>query len=71
MKKGTMFEHAKWLNPEDGSPLKCKVTRVAQGTVYYRPYYGKHLDGTEWFGNSTHFPVEMIGRYVAKIAADA
>ena len=42
--KGFRFYHAKWLS-ENGKPLLCVVSRVAQGAVYMRPVYPDGITG--------------------------
>lgn len=66
MKTGEYFEHRKWRDQMNDQPLRCKITRVAKGTVYYRPHYGWHDDGTEWLGSPIYFHVDQAPRYVAK-----
>lgn len=36
-KRGDEFVHARWLEEDGVTPLRCRVTRVARGVVYYRP----------------------------------
>ena len=36
---GMKFFHKHYLTEDKKSPLKCKVTKIAQGVVYYRPIY--------------------------------
>jgi len=70
LRKDDLFEHRYWLDARhmpDKRPLLCIVTRVAQGTVYYRPFYGRHDDGTSWLGSSTHFPIKDTARYVGAV----
>jgi hypothetical protein len=61
--KGAYFFHSKFLDPANGQSLRCKVTRIAQGTVYYRPHYGWHEDGKEWLGACSYFAVEKFDTY--------
>jgi hypothetical protein len=35
MKRGDKFIHRRWLD-ENNQPLKCEVTRVARGLVYWK-----------------------------------
>ncbi len=51
---GTIFLHAKWLG-EDNAPLRCRVTKVALGAVYWvsddgskKPYYFDLKDASKW-----------------------
>ena len=39
---GMKFFHKYYLTEDKKSPLKCKVTKIAQGVVYYRPIYCKN-----------------------------
>jgi hypothetical protein len=54
IKRGMLFSHKHYIDPADNKPLRCKVTRVAQGVVYYRPIYRKHDDGSEWCGGPSY-----------------
>ena len=35
LKRGDKFTHAKWLD-EHNKPLRCEVTRVAHGVIYWK-----------------------------------
>lgn len=62
-KRGDIFEHASFLSSAhlpERVPLKCKVTKVAQGVVYYRPFYGVHEDGSEWLGAPSYTPLDRF-----------
>jgi hypothetical protein len=63
VKRGEHFNHTYWITP-DRKPLECVVTRIAQGVIYYRPFYSKHDDGTDWLGASAYFSVEQAEKYV-------
>jgi hypothetical protein len=68
MKIGMIFEHKKWLDPEmNGRPLRCKITKIARGSIYYRPYYGKHCDGSEWLGSPAFFAVDDAAKYMGAV----
>lgn len=54
IKRGTRFVHAYWLDA-DGAPLRCVVTRKAQGVIYYRP------EG--WRKGTAHFSVDARDAY--------
>ena len=56
--RGTIFAHKHFLDPNTRQPLRCKVTAVRAGLVYYRPFYGTHEDGSDWLGSSWHVPLE-------------
>ena len=65
--KGAYFTHSRWLDPDHSNqPMRCKVTRVARGLVYYRPHYGWHDDGTEWLGNPWKFGIEDADKYFSR-----
>ena len=65
LKQGDIFTHRHWLDPDhSNAPLRCKVTKIARGMVYYRPYYGLHDDGTEWLGALWKFELMNAARYV-------
>ena len=53
--KGMIFRHTKWLDDSYKRPLVCKITKVAQGLVYYRP-----VDG----GAPMFFPIEERARWI-------
>ncbi len=55
-----------WLNPSDGQPAVMRVTRIAQGVIYYRPYYGKHDDGSLWLGAAAYFPLSRVDHYLGE-----
>lgn len=38
--KGYVFDHSKWLDAKTSKPLRCIVTKVANGCIYYRPLEG-------------------------------
>ena len=67
-KTGERYESTKWLNPETGGPLAVKITKIAGGTIYYRPDYGKHDDGSEWLGGpaSIDNTAESVGRWLGR-----
>lgn len=44
--KGFRFYHSRVLG-EDNSPQLYEVSRVARGTVYYRPVYPETLGGPD------------------------
>jgi hypothetical protein len=54
MKRGDTFTHARWLDT-DHKPLRCVVTRVARGLVYWRP-----IDG----GSPMYFELSKASQYV-------
>jgi hypothetical protein len=62
--RGAYFAHTKWLDSNNQS-LRCKVTRIARGMVYYRPHYGWLQNGTEWLGTPWKFAMEDADKYVA------
>lgn len=60
--RGKIYLHRHYLDPDmSNKPLACKVTKIAQGVAYYRPYYGLHDDGSEWLGSPAYVPVESFG----------
>jgi hypothetical protein len=66
MKVGQMFPSKIWLDPQTNQPLQIKITRIASGVVYYRPYYGLHDDGSEWLGSSAYFPLDQADRLLTQ-----
>ena len=62
MKRGATFIHRRFMNA-DRTPLRCRITRIAQGVIYYRPDYGTHDDGTPWLGSPSYFPTTDFERY--------
>lgn len=66
LRRGSYFLSRVWLDPDySGQPLRCKVTAIRQGTVYYRPHYGWHDDGSEWLGSTARFPLDEADRWVS------
>jgi hypothetical protein len=61
LKRGTVFEHTRWLNEKRDGGLLCRVTRVARGVVYWRP-----LDG----GTPMKFGIEEAANYVKEIVSE-
>jgi hypothetical protein len=57
MKRGDRFIHKHWLD-ENNKPLECVVTRVARGTVYWRPVGG---------GSPMCFSLESSEKYVGSM----
>lgn len=53
LKPGETFTHAHWLD-EQNQPLRCIVTAVRHGVIYYKPVSG---------GTSFYFPIEEAARY--------
>ena len=69
-RRGTMFYHRHYRDPVHGGPLRCVVTAIRGGVLYYRPDYGTHDDGTPWRGAPAYFPVEDAPRYASLIVSD-
>jgi len=67
LKVGDYFYHKKWIDAKGRGPLKCKITKIAHGVIYYRPHYDWHDDGTEWLGFPTYFPIGEIDYYVGEM----
>jgi len=59
LKTGDQFIHGFWLD-SNNEPLVCRVTKIEQGEIYYRPVSG---------GKSTYFPCTKVAKYVAKVIA--
>jgi hypothetical protein len=57
MKRGDTFIHKHWLD-EHNNPLECVVTRVARGTVYWRPV---------GVGSPMCFSLEIAEKYVGRL----
>lgn len=61
LKRGTVFLHKNWLDPDDKTkPMRCVVTRVGSGGVFWRPEGG---GGPMWF-TSDH-----VDRYVKEVVS--
>jgi hypothetical protein len=58
-KRGEIYIHRHFMD-ERRTPLLCKVTRIAQGVAYYRPYYGVHEDGSEWLGSPYYVSLDKF-----------
>lgn len=54
MKRGDEFTHARWLDSTN-KPLRCVVTRVSLGWIYWRAVEG---------GKTYKFGADEIARYV-------
>lgn len=70
LKRGSHFLHRFWLDPSKmpgHAPILCRVTRIAGGSVYYRPVYEPHDDGSEHLGSAMHFPLTNAGAYVGPL----
>lgn len=63
--RGCYFEHPKWRD-QCGQGLRCKVTAMCNGLVYYRPHYGWRDDGSEWLGAPMYFALDDADKYVAR-----
>jgi hypothetical protein len=51
VRPGQKFLSRVWLDPNTNKPATMKITKVEKGSIYYRPVYGTHDDGTEWLGS--------------------
>ena len=67
-KVGDIMLHRRCLDGSNMQPLRCKITRIAQGVLYYRPHYGLHDDGTEWLGSATYCLLADIDRYLEELS---
>lgn len=63
MKKGETYLSNVWRN-YDNQAIPMRITKIASGLVYYRPYYGKHDDGTDWLGSPAYFPIEQAHKWL-------
>lgn len=60
-KPGLEFLHRRVLASDYSGCLQAfRVTKVAQGLVYYRPLYGKHDDGSDWLGSPAYIAAEKF-----------
>lgn len=65
LKAGDYFLHAHWLDA-NREPMVCKVTRVAEGCIYWRSYDGRDANGVEQLGGPPmFFTFEQADHYVA------
>jgi len=73
---GTRFLHAQWLNsrfsleeiktlPREETALRCEVTSIRHGMIYYRPVY-QHSDREE-LGAVAKFPYDEREKYILQI----
>ena len=67
LKRGVCFIHKRWLDGSNNQPLKCQITRIARGLMYYRADYGLHDDGTPWLGAPYFIAVEDAGKVIEEI----
>lgn len=58
MKRGTKFIHKNWLDDKN-QPLRCEVTRVARGLVYWK---GEGERKAKWF-----FSLDEASKYVKEV----
>lgn len=65
IKKGERYESTCWL-AGNGEKLIHLITRVANGTVYYKADYGHHDDGTLWLGSTSHFPLSQADKWLGR-----
>lgn len=66
--KGMRFLHSRVLDSRlyDGKTMQqYEVTRVAQGTAYFRPVYD--YGGREELGAPSCCPVEQFGKWVKRV----
>jgi len=68
VKPGERYLSKRWLHYRTNQPLVMKITKVAAGSIYYRPDYGKHDDGSEWLGSPARIDAtpEAIERWLGK-----
>lgn len=65
LKPGDYFLHVHWLDA-NREPMVCKVTRVAEGCIYWRSYEGRDANGVEQLGGPPmFFTFEQADHYVA------
>lgn len=71
LKRGTVFEHANWIDPDkpaaDRIPLTCIVTAIRYGQVYYAAAVP---DGDGWkaAGKAGHyFPLADAAKRVRRV----
>lgn len=65
-KKWFEFTHAYWVDVDTNTPLKCRVTAVRRGLVYWK----RVADGSVC-GSSTLCCIEEFARYVKPATAAA
>lgn len=59
VKKGEIYPSKVWLEADNKTPLKMKVTSIKNGVIYYRPVYE---DGT--IGKPVYCSVEDVNKYL-------
>ena len=68
-KAGQRYQSTRWLCWATNLPLIVKITKVSQGSIYYRPDYGLHDDGSEWLGAPAR--IDNTPEAIAKWLGDA
>ena len=65
MKQGERYLSNIWMDA-DRKPLRLKITRVTKHSIYYRPDYGLHDDGSEWLGSPAYIDnsPEAIAKWI-------
>jgi len=66
LRRGSEFLHAHWFNPDTGKPLRCRVTQIRDGGVYWREI---EADGTTSRAPAYFFTFEQAERYVREVLA--
>jgi hypothetical protein len=61
IKKGEIYTHRHYMDSER-KPLQCKVTKIDRAVAYYRAYYGKHEDGSDWLGSPYYVELDRFWR---------
>ena len=63
MKRGETYISKIWMD-HDRRPIPMRITKIVGKTIYYRPYYGKHDDGSDWLGSVAYFPLEQASKWL-------
>jgi len=58
MRKDMVFFHKHYLTEDKKSSLKCKITKIEQGVVYYRPIYFEN--GNQTLGKANYIEIEKF-----------
>ncbi len=63
LKRGTKFVHAFWLEEDCKTPVACEVTKIQQGTVYWKRVGGSKAEFS--------FDESKTAKYVRSIIEEA
>ena len=67
IRRGELYRSKVWLNPDRMTEhLPMLITKVSGSTIYYRPVYGRHDDGSLWTGSCAKFRRTDVAKYLGE-----